>query len=353
MTTPTLIRLTLIPIVLAPLGLAEATTYYVAKSGSNSHSCSQAQSPSTPKLTIAAGLSCVKSRDTLIIKAGAYSESIDVGTIPSGTQSGRTTIKAAPGEAVIIKATGNSIGDAISIYDRSYITLDGLTVEGRRYRVGGNGNGPYSHNITFQNGKIRNVGMSCTATQGPAGRNSRINFINNEISNCKGGHGLYIHARDSLIERNRISNAGHLGIQLYHMSNPKAANNNVIRYNEIFSNGTFGILVSSGIGNLTHDNLVHHNQVGGIMVGYETSNNEVRNNKIYDNNGDCIWIRTSASKTVVKNNACWENSRNRILNEGTNTTLLTNVFTASKSGDAALTTSGTIPSAPVDLEVTH
>ena len=35
-------------------------TYYVAKTGSNSNSCTQAQNQSTPKLTISAGISCLQ-----------------------------------------------------------------------------------------------------------------------------------------------------------------------------------------------------------------------------------------------------------------------------------------------------
>ena len=64
-------------------GSAYCATYYTAKSGSNSNSCAQAQNVSTPKLTIGAGIGCLSSGETLIVKAGTYNESLD--STPSGT----------------------------------------------------------------------------------------------------------------------------------------------------------------------------------------------------------------------------------------------------------------------------
>ena len=73
--------LTLFPI------LAHGATYYTAKTGSDSNSCSNAQSQSTPKLTINAGINCLNAGDTLIVKSGTYNESI-AETIPSGLSAG-------------------------------------------------------------------------------------------------------------------------------------------------------------------------------------------------------------------------------------------------------------------------
>src|SRR5262249_938262 len=53
-----------------------ATTYYVAQTGnaSDSNSCAQAQSESTPKRTINSGIGCLFAGDTLIVKPGTYAE---------------------------------------------------------------------------------------------------------------------------------------------------------------------------------------------------------------------------------------------------------------------------------------
>jgi parallel beta-helix repeat protein len=86
------------------------------------------------------------------------------------------------------------------------------------------------------------------------------------------------------------------------------------------------------------------------MVIYGESNNQIDDNKIYDNKAACISIRSNASNTRVTNNACWQNSRNIISNEGTNTTLSNNLFTAPDPGSVTSPVA-TIPSAPVSLKV--
>ena len=94
---------------ISPL-VAHAATYYVAKTGNNNNTCTKARSLSTPKHTIAAGLSCLSSGDTLIIKAGTYLEVINRKQVPSGiSNSQRTTIKSATGETVTLKpSTGGT-----------------------------------------------------------------------------------------------------------------------------------------------------------------------------------------------------------------------------------------------------
>lgn len=68
------------------VGSVWATTFYVnASTGSNSNTCTQAQSPSTPKDTIAHGISCIGTADTVTVYAGTYTESP---TITAGAGSG-------------------------------------------------------------------------------------------------------------------------------------------------------------------------------------------------------------------------------------------------------------------------
>src|SRR5215471_8432101 len=63
----------------------EAATYYVATTGSDINSCAVAQSPATPLQTIAAGIACLSSGDTLLVGDGNYAETIEANTIPNGT----------------------------------------------------------------------------------------------------------------------------------------------------------------------------------------------------------------------------------------------------------------------------
>jgi hypothetical protein len=81
-----------------------ATVFYVAKDGSDSYTCTQARSQSTPKRTIAAGVTCLASAgETLLIRGGNYAESIYFDNasrfiIPSGSSwSNPVTISAYPG----------------------------------------------------------------------------------------------------------------------------------------------------------------------------------------------------------------------------------------------------------------
>ena len=115
----------------ASSSLGYGATYYVAKTGNDNYSCSQAQSASRPKLTIAAGLACLNNGDTLIIKNGTYEEFINYNQIPAGRGSwnSATKIMSAPGETVILQPkTGGKAGDAVWIY-RSYIIIDGLIID--------------------------------------------------------------------------------------------------------------------------------------------------------------------------------------------------------------------------------
>ena len=54
---------------------AEAATYYTALTGNDANSCAHAQSISTPKRTVTAGVSCLQPGDTLYVRAGDIHES--------------------------------------------------------------------------------------------------------------------------------------------------------------------------------------------------------------------------------------------------------------------------------------
>src|SRR3954468_10480161 len=86
-----------------------------------------------PKGTIAGpsgGLTCLSAGSTLLIKAGTYAEFINYRQIPSGVSGSPTTVKAAPGEMVILRpTTGGGGGDAVWFYGQSYIVLDGLIID--------------------------------------------------------------------------------------------------------------------------------------------------------------------------------------------------------------------------------
>src|SRR5207244_12453501 len=70
--------------------VGEAATYYVATTGSDSNTCVQVQSPSTPKQTINAALNCLGTAagagagHTVQVASGTYAETIN-NNLPGGT----------------------------------------------------------------------------------------------------------------------------------------------------------------------------------------------------------------------------------------------------------------------------
>src|ERR1051326_7826962 len=91
------LRTALLLIIALFAGPAQAATYYVAKTGSDSNSCTQSKSQTTPKLTFLDGLGCLNAGDILNIRAGTYTESIGVTTPPSGI-----TVQKYPGDGDVI-----------------------------------------------------------------------------------------------------------------------------------------------------------------------------------------------------------------------------------------------------------
>src|SRR3984957_9081478 len=94
------------------LGASEAANYYVAKTGSNSNSGTQA----SPWQTIAAAEGKAKAGDTVVVSAGTYSESI------TANGSGSS------GAVITFQGSGNPIIAGTVLISGTYITFNGFTV---------------------------------------------------------------------------------------------------------------------------------------------------------------------------------------------------------------------------------
>src|SRR5262249_20578273 len=137
-------------LIMAPT-LAQGATYYVSKSGNNGNSCATAQSPtaSNAKLTIAAGIACLSGGDVLIIGNGNYSERI-YDTVPSGRDGAPTVIKAQNRNMAVLNPTAPDY--VVWVRNKSYITFDGLNVDGTNAGSDLFIADALSTYITFQNG---------------------------------------------------------------------------------------------------------------------------------------------------------------------------------------------------------
>jgi parallel beta-helix repeat protein len=119
--------------------IAQGATYHVAKSGNDNNTCGQAQNPSTPKLSIRAGVNCATTGgDIVSIHAGTYTESVTTGSSGASgnpiriqangyTNDGCTTQNCGSGDVVVWTSagTGNS-SPALYIPSQSYIRIQGL-----------------------------------------------------------------------------------------------------------------------------------------------------------------------------------------------------------------------------------
>jgi parallel beta-helix repeat protein len=321
--------------------LANASTYFVAKSGSDSMSCAQAQSQTTPRLTITAGLTCLSGGDTLYIKAGTYAEFIS-GGIPSGSAGAPTVVRAYQSEVVTIwPTTGGATGDAVWFNSgQNHITLSGLIIDGSRVSVQGIRFSEIVHHIRIQNSEVKNAPSSNCI--GVSGTNDylvhHLTFSNLKIHNCGFDgqhHGIYLRGTDDVIEDCEIYNISGYGVHIWD-SSTRNDSRHTVRSNRVHNNGARGILIGSGSDNVAYNNIVWTNGQHGIEIfGNNPNNNQVYNNTIYNNGGTCINVQSTSTNTIVRNNICWQNSTNAVRDVGTGTVMSNNLTTDPKFGNPA------------------
>jgi hypothetical protein len=352
-------------------GVAHAATYYVSRGGSNNNSCAQAKSPSTPKQTIAAGISCLSGGgDTLLIRAGTYDEILQSPqflTIASGTSwSNKVRIAAYPGETVWVKPSTvdlNSQGFVIWIvHHASYIEFDGINVDGTLvgisgFGVGGQDNFPFAHHIRYQNAEVirgdcRKWSSAQCETDGIgigghifAGAEGGIEILNNNVHGTNGGlgYGIYVAGPNNLIDGNNIHHTSVGGIQVYN-GGGDSPDNNIVRNNRIHditdshdpfpAGGRFWGILVAGNNNLVYNNLLYNNDVGNVFpvedksvlgVFYGTGN-KFYNNTAYNNNAIGVKLDVKAENTEVKNNIVYAGKGSNIINFGNRTVQSNNLF---------------------------
>src|SRR5262245_29873053 len=128
-----------------------AETYWVGPSGSNGNTCGQAQSSSTPRQTISAGVECLGAGDTLMVKSGTYNEGVN---FRSGSgEGGRIMYQAENPRGVIIHP-----GDNYTI-EANWITIEGFVFDGNDVTIGNNASN--GQHVRIQNGEFRNAPTSC------------------------------------------------------------------------------------------------------------------------------------------------------------------------------------------------
>lgn len=353
-----------------PEGQAAGNTYYVAVTGSDTYSCAQAANSATPRRTIANGLKCLGSTDTLSIGPGLYTEAIGPDTIPSGRKDSTgkiypTLIKGVKGQTILRPATNPQYGNVIYVANRSYITFDGLILDGTNvqhllYAVGGT-----SSYIRLENSVVAHKNNPVSACVGIVDYNSvksNLQFVNNEIYDCKNSltpdkdlynhgiaHGIYLRATDSLVWGNRIHDVTGYGIRTDVASYPN--NNSIYANNRVWNTSTGGgIQVGGGTNSQVFNNITWNTNLGylpwykpgegsGIYVGISEPNNGARHSRVYNNTvvantGWCI-MAYYGSGDIIKNNICWQNGKNNTILNANNSVVENNLFVDPKFVNAA------------------
>jgi parallel beta-helix repeat protein len=306
--------------VFIPAG-ASAATWYVGKTGSDSNSCTQAQSPNSPKLTIPAGLACIGTAPsagaghTVEVAAGTYAEAIR-NTLPSGSSwASPFTLRAKAGNVVTIRAAGESniflAGTGTPamysiiegfVLDGTYLSNNQITLNGPRF-------------VRLTNLKIVNT-TNWNAIY--TGYSSNLEIIGNEIHDgtflpTGFGHALYIEGSDNLIEGNLLYNLPAFGVHIY--SSDSRPSNNIVRRNTVHDFGlnresASGILLSSGSNNQAYNNIVFNGRgssgSGGVGIGASGTSPVVFNNTVYNNTWSGIDTDGSTG-AVIKNNIVYGN----------------------------------------------
>jgi parallel beta-helix repeat protein len=340
-------------------GVAHASTYYVSNTGSNSNSCTQAKSTSSPKQTLAAGLGCLGAGDTLLVRGGTYNEEIN-NNVPSGTSwNNPVRIATYPGETVwITPQPGTGSGRTIYLnQNQQYIELDGLNLDASRIPYGAvgivpadfaSGTGP--HHIRLQNAEVINSsGSNAQAfgaiTVGVApGQPGGFELINLKIHGGGNGqagyygmsYGVYLASSNSLIDGCDIYDTSGAGIHIY--SGSAAIGDNIVRNSRIHDltrsaagdSRLWGILVSGT------NNQIYNNVIYGLRFPYASSNagiyvyygsgTKIYNNTITSNTTDGIYINDMASSSEVKNNIVYAVAGSNFDNRGSGTAQSNNLL---------------------------
>jgi hypothetical protein len=352
----------------------QPVTYYVA-AGAPDNDCTAAKQSTTPRNTITKGLAClnVNGGDTLVIANGTYPEQLP-DSIPSGTSSNLvTTVKAATPGGPLLRPTSLPSGATIvpvgttQATGRSFITLQGLTIDGSLLPVGTRtiglevgststgGARTGSHDILLDQIRVVDVpnnNAACGQSQPSMGihvgqADWKITLQNVGLSNIGRGAiadpgtcapdtmaygvGIAFDGSDSLLTNLDITQTQAHALRFKGLS---AGGANIVRIAYLHTTGA-GVLLACGgqssgsITNQLYDTIIassgkfgqapqaHSLVLGGACGGQTSTTTLVANSTIWNGKGSCVYVSgtsdgQASTNNTLRNILCYANETNAI-----------------------------------------
>lgn len=264
--------------------------------------------------TIQKALDAAWGGDTVLVAGGVYFEKIALPRSGNPTD-GLITLKAAPGQVVVLDGSGVTGDDMILIDTKSWVKIEGLelrnnfdTNDGSGVRVIGSG----SH-IEIRDNRIHDMrgqhAMGITVYGTEAEPISELVIDGNEIYDCEPANSEALTLNGNVtgfeVTNNLVRDVNNIGIDFIggetdiQSDTTKVARNGVCRGNTVvrarsnYGGGwAAGIYVDGGRDIVIENNTVSGSdmgiEVGAENAGMVTTGIKVRNNVIYDNDKSCI-----------------------------------------------------------------
>ena len=275
-------------------GNADSATYYVSPSGSDSNSGTTASSPWE---TITKAADTAVAGDTVIVKAGTYTDPTATSQeafnpANSGTSTNPITFKSDPPLAAILIEFKSGV-PALAVYGRNNIVIDGFKVEGRLGVY-------YSDHITIQNNEVIKGGIQA----GDASLNwgiivhtaddniIRDNYVHDMLHSGNSSHntaGIMVGfiANRNIIERNYVDAGGGTVYSAYGQKggdiNDNTWNNNIAENAKV---GFLGMGSTDGTkwasDNNFFNNTIINCTIGAFELDHNTQRFKIQNNTAYN-----------------------------------------------------------------------
>ncbi|QDU09706.1 right-handed parallel beta-helix repeat-containing protein [Gimesia aquarii] len=295
-------------IVLTMTTTLPAADYYVATTGSDQNPGSLRQ----PFRTISRGLAAArKPGDSVIVRAGVYSQSRTINIVNSGSKGKYITLRSFKDEKVIIDGSNTPT-------DANLIAV-------------------LTHHIRIQGLEIRNSNGIGIGAWGPGSRIHAVEIIGNNIHHCRrsgayaGFNNLSDPVRDILMKDNTIKNCVLINEKLSSSSWNFGLGAGLSK-NVTLKNNTVSECYGEGIGlylsdhGVIEDNVVHDNYSVNIYLD-NTTNTQVTRNLVYTTNDNKFYrFNQPASGIQIANENYREYTNLSSHNTVTNNILIGNYF---------------------------